>query len=167
MGVKTNFRADFMSNAFPELDRTDEKLLAELNGDARISVAELARRVGLSKTPVQARLKRLEDQGFIRGYRAMLDPVKLGLDHVAFVEVKLNDTREKALTAFNRAVADVGEIEECHMIAGAFDYLLKVRTRDMARYRHVLGERISSLPHVAHTSTHVVMQAVKDTGIVT
>ena len=86
---------------------------------------------------------------------------------MAFVEVKLNDTREKALAAFNDAVAEVGEVEECHMIAGAFDYLLKIRTRDMARYREVLGERVSSLPHVSHTSTHVVMQAVKDVGIVT
>lgn len=150
-----------------ELDRIDERLLAELSSEARVPVAELARRVGLSKTPVQARLKRLEEQGVIRGYRAMLDPVKLGRDHVAFVEVKLSDTREKALSAFNTAVTAVPEVEECHMIAGAFDYLLKVRTRDMARYRHVLGERISSLPHVSHTSTHVVMQAVKDVGIVT
>lgn len=151
----------------PLLDRTDEKLIAALSSDARLSVAELARRVGLSKTPVLARMRRLEENGVIRGYRAMLDPIKLGLDHVAFVEVKLEDTREKALAAFNRAVAEVGEVEECHMIAGAFDYLLKVRTRDMARYRYVLGERISSLPHVAHTSTHVAMQSVKDIGIVT
>ena len=130
-------------------------------------MTELARRVALSKTPVQARVKRLEEQGVIQGYRAQIDPVRLGLDHVAFVEVKLSDTREKALTAFNAGVAAVPEIEECHMIAGAFDYLLKVRTRDMTRYRIVLGERISSLPHVAHTATHVAMQAVKDGGFVT
>jgi len=130
-------------------------------------MTELARRVALSKTPVQARVKRLEEQGVIQGYRAQIDPVRLGLDHVAFVEVKLSDTREKALTAFNAGVAAVPDIEECHMIAGAFDYLLKVRTRDMTRYRIVLGERISSLPHVAHTATHVAMQAVKDGGFVT
>jgi Lrp/AsnC family transcriptional regulator, leucine-responsive regulatory protein len=156
-----------MSDGTIDLDRTDERLLAELASDARLSVAELARRIGLSKTPVQARIKRLEASGVIRGYSAMLDPVKLGLDHVAFVEVKLSDTREAALSAFNKAAASVPEIEECHMIAGAFDYLLKVRTRDMTRYRIVLGERISSLPHVSHTSTHVAMQAVKDIGIVT
>ena len=130
-------------------------------------MTELARRVALSKTPVQARVKRLEEQGVIQGYRAQIDPVRLGLDHVAFVEVKLSDTREKPLSAFNAGVAAVPEIEECHMIAGAFDYLLKVRTRDMTRYRIVLGERISSLPHVAHTATHVAMQAVKDGGFVT
>mgnify|MGYP001828715505 CR=1 FL=1 len=149
------------------LDRTDRKILDIVSADARISMTELARRVSLSKTPVLARLKRLEEQGVIQGYAAQIDPVRLGLDHVAFVEVKLTDTREKALSAFNKAVAGVPEIEECHMIAGAFDYLLKVRTSDMTRYRIVLGERISSLPHVAHTATHVAMQAVKDGGFVT
>lgn len=149
------------------LDRTDQKILDIVSSDARISMTELARRVSLSKTPVMARLKRLEEQGVILGYAAQIDPVRLGLDHVAFVEVKLTDTREAALAAFNKAVAGVPEIEECHMIAGAFDYLLKVRTSDMTRYRIVLGERISSLPHVAHTATHVAMQAVKDGGFVT
>lgn len=149
------------------LDRTDQKIIDIVSADARISMTELARRVSLSKTPVVARLKRLEQQGVIQGYAAQIDPVRLGLDHVAFVEVKLTDTREKALAAFNAAVAGVPEIEECHMIAGAFDYLLKVRTSDMTRYRIVLGERISSLPHVAHTATHVAMQAVKDGGFVT
>ncbi|SMX25318.1 Lrp/AsnC family transcriptional regulator [Boseongicola aestuarii] len=149
------------------LDKTDRKILEIVAADARISMTELARRVSLSKTPVLARLRRLEQLGVIQGYAAQIDPVRLGLDHVAFVEVKLTDTREKALSAFNRAVAGVPEIEECHMIAGAFDYLLKVRTSDMTRYRVVLGERISSLPHVAHTATHVAMQAVKDGGFVT
>ena len=149
------------------LDDMDHRILDILSADARISVAEIARRVSLSKTPVQARIRRLEESGVILGYRAQLDPVRLGRDHVAFVEVKLTDTREAALTAFNEAALAVPEIEECHMIAGAFDYLLKVRTQDMTRYRHVLGERISSLPHVAHTATHVAMQAVKDAGIVT
>ena len=150
-----------------KIDETDRKILDALSANARLSVAELARRVSLSKTPVQARVKRLEEEGVILGYRAQLDPVRLGRDHVAFVEVKLSDTRESALSAFNKAALSVPEIEECHMIAGAFDYLLKVRTRDIARYRQVLGERISSLPHVAHTATHVAMQAVKDVGFVT
>ena len=146
------------------LDKIDERILDALAGDGRISIADLARSVGLTKTPVQARLKRLEKSGVILGYAPRLDPVKLGLPHIAFVEVKLDDTREKALSAFNEAVGKLVEIEECHMIAGAFDYLLKVRTRDMAGYREVLGEKISSLPHVAQTSTHVAMQAVKDVG---
>ena len=150
-----------------DLDRTDHRILRVLSAEGRISVTELARRVGLSKTPVQARLTRLESSGVILGYVPRIDPVRLGLPHIAFIEVKLDDTREAALSAFNEAVAGIPEVEECHMIAGAFDYLLKVRTRDMTQYRTILGERISSLPHVAQTSTHVAMQAVKDIGIVT
>ena len=79
--------------------------------------------------------------------------------------MKLHDTRERALEAFNQAVLTIPQIEQCHMIAGAFDFLLKVRTRDIQEYRKVLGEHLSALPHVANTSTHVSMQAVKDAAL--
>lgn len=148
-----------------DLDAFDRKILRAVSTRGRISVTELARDVGLSKSPVQARLKRLERDGVITGYRAMLNPIRMGLDHVAFVEVRLSDTREAALAAFNEAVREVPEIEQAHMIAGAFDYLLKVRTGSMTAYRQVLAERISSLPHVAHTSTYVAMEAVKEDGL--
>lgn len=153
---------------FPGLDRFDRfdrLILTELASDGRLSVADLARRIGLSKSPTQTRLKRLEAAGYITGYRALVDPIRLGLDHVAFVEVRLTDTREKALAAFNAAVRRVGEIEQAHMIASNFDYLLKIRTRSMSEYRAVLAEKISTLPHVASTSTFVAMEAVKETGL--
>ena len=86
----------------------------------------------------------------------------MGQAHVAFVEVRLSDTREAALTAFNKAVLTVPEVEQCHMMASSFDYLLKVRTADIQSYRRVLGEVISALPHVASTSTYVAMEAVKE-----
>src|SRR3546814_6418142 len=109
---------------------------------------------------VHAQLFSLIETGVIRGFRAIVDPAKLGMDHVAFAEVKLSDTREKALDEFNAAVRRIPEVEECHMIASSFDYLLKVRTADIRRYRAVLGEKISSLPHVASTSTYVAMETV-------
>ena len=148
-----------------ELDSFDRKMLDVLAVEGRISVTELARRVGLSKSPTQARLRRLEDSGVITGNRALFDPIRLGLDHVAFVEVKLTDTRERALAAFNEAVRAVPEVEQCHLIAGAFDYLLKVRTGSMTGYRMILAERISTLPNVAQTSTYVAMQAIKEEGV--
>jgi Lrp/AsnC family leucine-responsive transcriptional regulator len=151
-----------ISESAEQLDSYDRRILAILAGDGRIAITELARRIGLSKTPCQARVRKLEAAGYIQGYRAVLDPGKLGLGHVTFVEVRLGDTRENALKAFNAAVRKVPEIEQCHMIAGAFDYLLKVRSRDIDAYRRVLGEVISALPHVASTSTHVSMEAVKD-----
>ena len=144
------------------LDRFDHAILAILGTEGRISVTDLAARVGLSKSPVQARLKRLETEGIITGYRATIDPVRLQCEHVVFVQIKLTETREAAIADFNEAVRRIPEVEQCHLIAGNFDYLLKVRTADMTRYREVLAAQISTLPHVAHTSTYVAMQAVKD-----
>ncbi|MBH1999982.1 MAG: Lrp/AsnC family transcriptional regulator [Sphingomonadaceae bacterium] len=147
-----------------EMDEFDRRIIAALVEDGRMTVTDLAAQVGLSKTPCQVRLKRLVDNGVIRGFRAIVDPAKLGMDHVAFAEVKLSDTRETALREFNAAVRRIPEVEECHMIASSFDYLLKVRTADIRRYRTVLGEKISSLPHVASTSTFVAMETVLDAG---
>lgn len=145
-----------------ELDAFDRKILAILAEDGRISVTDLAGKVGMSKTPCHLRMRRLIESGVITGFQANMDPAKLGLDHIAFTEVKLSDTREHALEEFNAAVRKIAEVEECHMIASSFDYLLKVRTPDIRRYRFVLGEKISSLPHVASTSTFVAMETIKD-----
>jgi Lrp/AsnC family transcriptional regulator, leucine-responsive regulatory protein len=145
-----------------KLDSYDNAILHILSSDGRISISELARKINLSKTPTQVRVKRLEAEGFIVGYRAMMDPIRLNMDHIVFIEVTLADTREAALSAFNQAVAKIGDVEQCHMIAGNFDYLLKVRTQSMPDYRKVLAEDISTLPHVAHTKTFVAMESVKE-----
>ena len=155
-----------MTNEPSGLDAFDRKILSILSSEGRISIADLARQIGLSKSPTQARLRRLEDSGVISGYRALVDPIRLGLDHVAFVEVRLSDTREAALAQFNAAVARIGEIEQVHLIAGNFDYLMKIRTKNMNDYRMVLAEKISTLPHVASTSTYVAMQAVKEDAVI-
>ncbi len=144
------------------LDRFDRQIIDILSTEGRLPVTDLARRIGMSKSPCQVRLKRLQEEGFIRGFRAVLDPQRLGKEHVAFTEVKLSDTRETALSAFNTAVQKVPEIEQCHMIAGPFDYLLKIRTADIQSYRKILAETISAFPHVSNTSTYVTMEAVKD-----
>ncbi|MDC0661478.1 Lrp/AsnC ligand binding domain-containing protein [Marinobacter sp. SS21] len=148
-----------------ELDRIDHSILRELQKNGRITVTELASRVGLSKTPCQVRMRRLEEQGYITGYTALVNQTKLGLSHIAFAQVTLSDTSSKALAAFNHAISQISAVEQCHMIAGNFDYLLKVRTRNMAEYRQVLGEQINALPHVLQTSTFVVMENVKDKGL--
>ena len=154
MGIESDF--------YGELDQLDFKILREISDNARITITDLAEKVGLSKTPCNARLKRLEKQGYILGYRALINPAKLGLSHIAFVEVKLSDTRAEALSGFNEAVRKLPEVEQCHMIAGGYDYLLKVRTKDIDSYRVVMGEKLSALPHVAQTSTFVSMEAVKE-----
>ncbi|MEM7406551.1 MAG: Lrp/AsnC family transcriptional regulator [Pseudomonadota bacterium] len=146
------------------LDRFDLAIVEALRENARLTITELAELVGLTKTPVQLRLKRLVNDGIIRGFHARVDHALLGRSHVAFVQVRLDKTTARALEAFNQAVREIGTIEQCHMIAGDYDYLLKVRTADIETYREVLGERISALPHVAHTATHVAMLSVVDNG---
>lgn len=143
-----------------QLDSTNRKILRELVANARIPISELARKVGLSKTPVALRIRQMEAMGLITGYRAILSPLKLGLTHVTFMQLRLSDTRQRALEQFNAEVRKIPEIEECYMIAGGFDYLLKVRSRDMVEFRQLMAERISSLPHVSATSSFVAMEAV-------
>ncbi|MCP3969134.1 MAG: Lrp/AsnC family transcriptional regulator [Rhodobacteraceae bacterium] len=143
-----------------KLDTTDRKILTELQANARLPMTELAKRVGLSKTPVSLRVRQMEEAGLIVAYRAVLSPLKLGLSHVTYVEVRLSDTRESALRKFNEAVRQVPEIEECYMIAGGFDYLVKVRARDISDYRRIMGDKISALPFVHSTSSYVAMEAV-------
>lgn len=150
-----------------DFDRFDRMILDVLAVEGRISITELSARIGLSKTPCQKRVEKLQKSGVIKGFAAIIDPAVLGRRHIAFVEVKLSDTRAPALEAFNNAARHIAEIEECHMIAGGFDYLLKVRTENVLAYRKLLGEEISSLPHVAQTSTFVVLEPVKDVTDIT
>lgn len=144
------------------LDSTDLRILREIQRNGRITVVELSRRVHLTKTPCAERLRRLESAGIIGGYVAQLNPAVLDLAHVAMVQVQLKGTTSDELNAFNEAVARVPEIQSCHMIAGGYDYLLKVRTRNIEVYRQVLGAVISKLPGVLQTHTYVVMETVKD-----
>ena len=125
-------------------------------------MVELSRRVNLTKTPCAERVKRLENAGVIKGYFAELEPDAVAAGHVVMVQVQLSRTTEMELREFNEAVQRVPAIQSCMMMAGGFDYLLKVRTRDIASYRTLLGSAISQLPHVMQTHTYVVMEVVKD-----
>ncbi|WP_169544206.1 Lrp/AsnC ligand binding domain-containing protein [Sneathiella aquimaris] len=145
------------------MDKIDKKILAEMQKNARITMTELAARVGLTKTPCIERLKRLEATGAIQGYGAHLNPAQLDAGHIAFVQVTLNDTTTAALQEFNLAVQKVPQIQACHMVAANFDYLLKIRTKDVTDYRHFLGTTIAQLPKVQQTSTYIVLESVVDT----
>ena len=144
------------------LESYDKKILSLMAVDGRKSVTALANIIGLSKTPTLKRLKRLEQKGYITGYQALLDFDLLDQAHVAFINVTLSDTTAASLKKFNTAVQELVAVEQCHMIAGNFDYLLKVRTTDIQEYRELLGEQIAALPFVSHTSTFVSMETVCD-----
>ncbi|MCG7534880.1 leucine-responsive transcriptional regulator Lrp [Pseudoalteromonas sp. OOF1S-7] len=144
-----------------QLDRTDRKILVELQKDGRISNVELARRIGLSATPCLERVKKLEREGYIKGYKAVVDPAKLGQGLLVFVEVTVNKNSPDVFDRFNQAVKQHDEIIECHLVSGNFDYLLKTRVTDMSEYRGVLGEILLKLPSISESRTYVVMEEVK------
>ena len=147
-----------------QLDRIDLKILRELQDNGRISNIDLSRRINLSPAPCLARVRQLEKAGYITSYKAELNPELLGLSLLAFVEITLDRTTPDVFEKFKQAVQDVPEIEECHMVAGGFDYLVKVRSSDMDAYRKILGEKIAVIPGVLQTHTYVVMEQVKRSG---
>src|SRR3981081_4410175 len=138
------------------LDRIDHKLLIRLQQDGRTAISRVAREVNLTLTPTLERVRRLEAAGFIEGYFARLSPRKLGLGLLAYVEVLLDRTTPDAFDRFNSALLVYDEVMECHMVAGGFDYLLKVRVKDMESYRSFLGDRVASLRGVQQTHTYFV-----------
>ncbi|MCK5425846.1 MAG: Lrp/AsnC ligand binding domain-containing protein [Emcibacter sp.] len=155
------------ANKQRELDKIDQNILNILQKDGRVSNVKLAQTINLSPTPCLERVKRLEKEGYIKGYVALLDSDLLGAALVSFIEVSLDRTTTQALETFRREIAQMEEVQECHMVAGGFDYLIKVRTRDMAHYRRFLGEKLSSLSDISSTHTYVVMEEVKATSAIT
>lgn len=151
-------------NEHIELDRIDLRILSCLQADGRIANLKLAEMVGLSPTAVLARVQKLSKEGYILGYEARLNPLKLGAGMMVFVEVLLDRTTPNVFEAFKAAVQVHGEIMECHMVAGGFDYLLKTRMADMAAYRHFAGTVLWQLPGVRETRTYAVMEEVKNTN---
>ena len=151
-----------MTNAYPVLDRIDLKILDALQLDGRISNLKLAETVALSPTAVLARVQRLTKDGYILGYEARLNPLKLGAGLMVFVEVLLDRTTPNVFDAFKAAAQVRSEIMECHMVAGGFDYLLKTRMLDMNAYREFAGTVLWQLPGVRETRTYAVMEEVKN-----
>ncbi|WP_342360362.1 Lrp/AsnC ligand binding domain-containing protein [Terrarubrum flagellatum] len=147
-----------------ELDRADKALLAALQEDGRMSLTDLAQKVGLSPTATTERFKRLQRDGFITGFKALLDPKLLGRGFLVFVEVLLDKTTPDIIDRFKEAAKRTPEILECHLVAGGFDYLIKTRLADMEAYRVFLGDKLWAMPGVKETRTYAVMEEVKSDG---
>lgn len=145
-----------------ELDDFDLRILRSVQDNGRLSIAELSDQIGLSKTPCLKRLRRLEADGYIHRYKGVLNAAKLRRDYVVFVQVKLSSTTRRHLNAFCEAAKAIPQIQSCHMMSGGFDFLLKIRTRNMKTYRELLGDVIAELPGISQTSTFPVMETVKD-----
>lgn len=155
-----------LNKSVKKLDRIDRKILVELQKDGRLANVELARRVGLSPTPCLERVRKLEAKGFILGYNAQVDPHKVGAALLVFVEITLSKTSPEDFDEFSKAVQKLTEIQECHLVSGSFDFLLKTRVANMAAYRELLGETLLRLPSVRESRTYVVMEEVKQSSFV-
>lgn len=143
------------------LDRVDRNILRELQKNGRISNVELSQKVGLSATPCLERVKRLEKQGVIKYYTALLDPQYLDSSLLVYIELTLKRSSPDVFERFNKAATQLDSILECHLVSGDFDYLLKTRVADMSAYRKVLTETLLLLPDIKNSKTYVVMEEVK------
>jgi Lrp/AsnC family leucine-responsive transcriptional regulator len=148
------------------LDAIDLKILDALQRDGRISNVALAKTVGLSPTPCAERVRALESSGVIAGYAARLDAQSLDLGLLVFIEIAIDRTSQDAFDQFAAAIMRIPQVQECHMVAGGFDYLVKVRVSDMAAYRAFLGEVLSRVPGIRETHTYAVMERVKESAAV-
>jgi Lrp/AsnC family leucine-responsive transcriptional regulator len=149
-------------NQSNQLDRIDRNIVRLLQRDARMAHTELARRVGLSTTPCKERVRRLEREGVIQHYQAVLDPAALDRALVVFVQIRLNRTSQDIFEEFTAAALDLPEVQECYLVSGNFDYLIKARVADMNAYRDLLGETLLTLPGVQESTSYVVMEQVKE-----
>ena len=144
------------------LDKINNKILHELVNDGRVTNSELAERVGLSPSACLRRVQELERSGVITGYRAVLDQVALGLGFTAYIAVGLSSHTKESQNAFEEAIVQSPEVRECHNVTGAFEYLLRVETSDLAAYKVFHTDVLGTLPQVSTISTHVVMESAKD-----
>ena len=149
-------------NQSNQLDRIDRNIVRLLQHNARMAHTELARRVGLSTTPCKERVRRLEREGVIQHYQAVLDPAALDRALVVFVQIRLNRTSQDIFEQFTAAALDLPEVQECYLVSGNFDYRIKARVADMNAYRDLLGETLLTLPGVQESTSYVVMEQVKE-----
>ncbi|MDG3086297.1 Lrp/AsnC ligand binding domain-containing protein [Vibrio hannami] len=143
------------------LDRTDLEILRVLHSKGRISMVELAKQVHLTTSPCSDRVKRLEKEGFIKGYHAELNAEKLGLDVQVFIHIRLDQSSFSVFDKFAKEVDLMPEIEECYSLSGDFDAMIKVRVKDMKAYQAFMSVKLGSLPGVIQTRSEVVIQEHK------
>ena len=148
-----------------KLDRIDKNILYELQKNGRLSNIDLSKQVGLSPTPCLERVKRLETDKFILGYSAKLNADYLDAALLVFVEITLTKTSPDVFDDFSKAVQTLDVIQECHLVSGNFDFLLKTRVKDMSAYRYLLGETLLRLPSVSESRSYVVMEEVKANNV--
>ena len=144
-----------------DLDAIDRRIVAALQADGRLSNVELADKVGLSPSPCLRRVRRLEQEGYIEGYRAALRRDRVGLGFSVFVGVKIDGHANERALAFEKAVVDMPEVVACHLVSGEADYILEVVTADLADYQRFLVGKLLNLPIVREVRSNISIQTIK------
>jgi len=152
-----------MPNTTEALDKYDRNILSVLQDNGRISFTDLGKAVGLTTTPCIERVRKLERTGFIKGYSARLSPRHLDKGLVVFVQINLDRTNKKTFEDFRRKIQNIPAVQECYLVTGSFDFLVKARVKDMAAYRDLLEEELLSLPGVRASTSIAAMETVKET----
>ena len=143
------------------IDAIDQEILGYLQQDAKINIKELADKLKMTKTPVYERIKRLEKDGYISGYVALLDKKKLKLPLIVFCEVSLVSQQSEVIDTFSNAIKDIPEIVECYLLGGVFDYLIKVVVADLDSYYTFASRYLASLPNVSKIQSLFVLNEIK------
>ena len=144
------------------LDQTDIGILNLLQTDARLSHKELAHRLNKTVTPIHVRVRRLQSDGYIKRYAAIVDPKKIGRDLIAYTQVQLKEHSQKSLMAFSAEIIKLTEVMECYHMTGAFDFLLRIAIKDMDEYNQLLMNKLSNLPDVGTMQSFFVMSEAKN-----
>jgi Lrp/AsnC family leucine-responsive transcriptional regulator len=147
------------------LDLVDRAILKILQEDAFLTTKEVAAQLNLTTTPVFERVKRLEREGYIGRYTALVNRQKVGLSMLVFCDVALKEHNRDYLLRFERAVVELSEVLECHHITGEYDYVLKVVVRDMDDYQQFIKEKLAALENIGRVQSHFVMTEVKNTTV--
>ncbi len=147
----------------PDLDRIDRKILDLLQREGRMPMTELAQQIGLSTSPCSERVKRMEREGVITGYHARVSPKALGKTLLVFIEITLAAKSEEVFDKVRKELQNVPDVQECHLVSGSFDYLVKARLGGMDEYRSLLGDILKKLPVTAQSHSYVVMEEIKET----
>ena len=146
-----------------KIDGYNKQILRILEKDGRIANTELAEQIGLSPSACLRRVQELEKSGLIKGYKAVVDPEKLGVGFIAYVAVGLTEHSTPSQLAFEQALQDVEEIKECHNVTGPYEYLLRIETKDLHTFKALHADVLGSISQVRTITTHVVMDSPKDT----
>ncbi|GAA6137843.1 leucine-responsive transcriptional regulator Lrp [Arenicella sp. 4NH20-0111] len=149
------------------LDKYDRHILNVLQKEGRISYTDLGRRVGLTTTPCIERVRKLERGGFIKGYSAMLSAKQLEAGLVVFVQISLDRSSKQSFEGFRKAIQGLDPVQECYLVTGSFDFLVKARVKDMRAYRDFLEEELLAVPGVSGSTSIAAMETVKETLAIT